>query len=129
MISIISAALRSACSTAVRRLGTFVDKLALFLVVWTEKRWHTEAIHCAIAQKKVGNDVWIGYSGAYNAASAATPENRPPPPRIIPPADADEVMQEQLAWLIWHVNGVICGCSECQRYLKIRELLLVPMVG
>ncbi len=64
------------------------------------------------------------------ALSPEIPQNGPPsqPPAKPPvPAEwqhADLVMFEQLEFLSQHVNGVICGCHQCDRYLQIRELLL-----
>jgi hypothetical protein len=46
-------------------------------------------------------------------------------PRVPEPADESDVMREQLEYLIDHAterDG--CGCSECQRYLRVRSLLL-----
>ena len=46
-------------------------------------------------------------------------------PRVPEPADESEVMREQLEYLITHAaEAGICGCSECQRYLRVRSLLL-----
>lgn len=39
-------------------------------------------------------------------------------------ADIDEVMVEQLRYLMAHVNGGGCGCSDCARYWQAREILL-----
>ena len=45
--------------------------------------------------------------------------------RIPEPADETEVMREQLEYLIEHsAQQVQCGCSECQRYLRVRSILL-----
>jgi len=45
--------------------------------------------------------------------------------RIPEPADETEVMREQLEYLIDHAaQEVQCGCSECQRYLRVRSILL-----
>jgi len=45
--------------------------------------------------------------------------------RIGGPADETDVMREQLEYLIEHISQeVLCGCSECQRYLKVRSILL-----
>jgi hypothetical protein len=47
------------------------------------------------------------------------------PPRVLEPADEDEVMLDQLESLIAHVaERGICGCSECRRYLRARDVLL-----
>jgi len=45
-------------------------------------------------------------------------------PRVIAAADANEVMREQLDFLIGHAQGGPCGCSQCKRYLRARSLLL-----
>jgi len=45
--------------------------------------------------------------------------------RIPEPADETEVMREQLEYLIEHTaKNVRSACSECQRYLKVRSILL-----
>ena len=47
------------------------------------------------------------------------------PPRVSQPADENDVMREQLEYLIGHTaDHGLCGCSECQRYLRVRALLL-----
>ena len=46
-------------------------------------------------------------------------------PRVPEPADERDVMREQLEYLIGHAAGQgICGCSECQRFLRVRSALL-----
>ncbi len=46
-------------------------------------------------------------------------------PRIPEPADETDVMREQLEYLIEHAAlAGQCGCSECQRYLRVRAVLL-----
>jgi hypothetical protein len=46
-------------------------------------------------------------------------------PRVSKPADENDVMREQLEYLIGHVaDRGLCGCSECQRYLRVRGYLL-----
>jgi hypothetical protein len=46
-------------------------------------------------------------------------------PRIPEPADETDVMREQLEYLIEHAaHEGPCGCSECQRYLRVRSILL-----
>jgi len=45
--------------------------------------------------------------------------------RMEEPADETEVMREQLEYLIAHTTDEVqCGCSECQRYLRVRSILL-----
>ena len=46
-------------------------------------------------------------------------------PRVPEPASESDVMREQLEYLIEHAGErAICGCSECQRYFRVRSLLL-----
>jgi hypothetical protein len=45
-------------------------------------------------------------------------------PRITPAADAHEVMREQLEFLMEHAGNGVCGCPQCERYLRARTLLL-----
>ena len=46
-------------------------------------------------------------------------------PRVSEPADEHDVMREQLEYLIAHAaERGTCGCSDCQRYLRVRYLLL-----
>jgi len=46
-------------------------------------------------------------------------------PRVPEPADENDVMREQLEYLICHATERgICSCSECQRYIRVRSLLL-----
>ena len=41
------------------------------------------------------------------------------------PADEADVMREQLEYLIAHTDGEVqYGCPECQRYLRVRAILL-----
>jgi len=45
--------------------------------------------------------------------------------RIPEPAAETEVMREQLEYLIEHrTQADGCGCCECQRYLRVRAILL-----
>lgn len=45
--------------------------------------------------------------------------------RLLEAADENEVMREQLEYLIDHTEGHLeCACSECQRYLRARSVLL-----
>ena len=54
-----------------------------------------------------------------------TPEGGLHLPRVSQPADENDVMREQLEYLIGHVaERGMCGCSECQRYLRARAVLL-----
>jgi len=45
-------------------------------------------------------------------------------PRVIAAADTNEVMVEQLQYLIEHAGRGICGCPQCERYLRARALLM-----
>lgn len=45
--------------------------------------------------------------------------------RVPEAADESEVLREQLEYLIDHTaDQVQCGCPECQRYLRVRSVLL-----
>jgi hypothetical protein len=47
------------------------------------------------------------------------------PARVPQPADANDVMREQLEYLIEHASDdTRCGCVECQRYVRVRSILL-----
>jgi len=43
---------------------------------------------------------------------------------VIAAADANEVMREQLEYLIEHAGNGTCGCPQCHRYLRARALLM-----
>jgi hypothetical protein len=43
---------------------------------------------------------------------------------VIAAADANEVMREQLDFLIEHAQSGPCGCLQCERYIRARTLLL-----
>ncbi len=45
-------------------------------------------------------------------------------PRVVVAADADDVIREQLEFLIEHAQGGDCGCAQCDRYHRARALLL-----
>ena len=45
-------------------------------------------------------------------------------PRVVGAADANDVMREQLEFLIEHAQGGDCGCPQCNRYHRVRTLLL-----
>ena len=47
-------------------------------------------------------------------------------PRVIPAGDANEVMAEQLYFLIEHAEAGMCGCNLCERNRHIKALLLKP---
>jgi hypothetical protein len=45
--------------------------------------------------------------------------------RIPEPAAEADILREQLEYLIEHAAGnAQCGCSECQRYVRVRAALL-----
>ena len=44
--------------------------------------------------------------------------------RMVVAADANDVMREQLEFLIEHAQGGDCGCPQCTRYHLARTLLL-----
>jgi hypothetical protein len=46
------------------------------------------------------------------------------PPRVVAAANENEVMLEQLEYLIEHAQGGVCGCAQCQRYLRIRSAIM-----
>jgi hypothetical protein len=53
-----------------------------------------------------------------------TPHNASSLARVPEPADESDVLREQLEYLIGHATErASCGCSECQRYLRVRSLL------
>jgi hypothetical protein len=43
---------------------------------------------------------------------------------VVAAADANDVMREQLYYLIEHVGSGICGCRDCKRYVRARRLLM-----
>jgi hypothetical protein len=45
-------------------------------------------------------------------------------PRVVVAADPNDVMREQLEFLIEHAQGGDCGCQQCSRYHRARTLLL-----
>ena len=45
-------------------------------------------------------------------------------PRVVIAADANDVMREQLEFLIEHTQAGDCGCAQCNRYHRARALLL-----
>jgi hypothetical protein len=45
-------------------------------------------------------------------------------PRVVVAADPNDVMREQLEFLIEHAQGGDCGCEQCARYHRVRTLLL-----
>ncbi len=45
-------------------------------------------------------------------------------PRTTLAADVDDVMREQLEYLIEHAASGACGCRACQKYKLVREVLM-----
>ena len=45
-------------------------------------------------------------------------------PVVVAAANADDVMREQLYYLIEHVGSGICGCRDCKRYVRARRVLM-----
>ncbi len=45
-------------------------------------------------------------------------------PRVVASADTDDVLREQLEYLIEHAHAGACGCSQCQRYQRARSILM-----
>ena len=43
---------------------------------------------------------------------------------VVEAADANDVMREQLYYLIEHVGSGMCGCRDCKRYVRARRLLM-----
>ena len=46
------------------------------------------------------------------------------PPRVVAAANENEVMLEQLEYLIEHAQGGNCGCAQCERYLRVRSVIM-----
>jgi len=45
-------------------------------------------------------------------------------PLVIAAANVNDVMLEQLEYLIEHAQGGVCGCAQCTRYLRARSVLM-----
>jgi hypothetical protein len=66
-------------------------------------------------------------SGAVDKAGGIMTSMQCPvtPPGLHFTAKTNDVLQEQLQYLIAHAAGDrACGCSECRRYLRVRSVLL-----
>ncbi len=50
-------------------------------------------------------------------------------PRVVGAADCNDVMLEQLEFLIGHAEGGDCGCALCARYFSVRAMLLEAFNG
>jgi len=48
-------------------------------------------------------------------------------PHAVIAVDANDVMRDQLEFLIGHAQNGVCGCEQCQRYLRARSLLLTGL--
>jgi hypothetical protein len=46
------------------------------------------------------------------------------PPLVIVAADVNQVMREQLEYLIEHAGSGTCGCPQCERYLPAQALMM-----
>jgi len=46
------------------------------------------------------------------------------PPRLIAAANSDDVMRDQLEFLIEHAQNGACACAVCHRYQRARSVLL-----
>jgi hypothetical protein len=57
-------------------------------------------------------------------ASPNSPAGLVTRPRVVVAADADDVIREQLEFLIEHAQAGDCGCPQCDRYHRARALLL-----
>ena len=58
-----------------------------------------------------------------NANSIGTAQ-LPAPPRVVAAANENEVMLEQLEYLIEHAQGGVCGCTQCERYMRVRSTIM-----
>ncbi len=62
-----------------------------------------------------------GLDPAANAAESTRPASGA---AVVTAANANDVMREQLYYLIEHVGSGICGCRDCKRYVRARRLLM-----
>src|SRR5438094_9622214 len=67
---------------------------------------------------------YVPPDGLNSEANPAPPSRWAARPRAIVPADANDVMREQLEYLIEHAGDGHCGCPQCDRYLRARSLLM-----
>ena len=65
--------------------------------------------------------------GKPDGANAARADQLATRPRVVAAADANDVMREQLEYLIEHAQNGVCGCELCERYLRARALLLMEL--
>jgi len=59
-----------------------------------------------------------------NGADPGTVSEPPLRPVVIQAADINEVMREQLEYLIDHAGSGTCGCGQCQSYASVRTVLM-----
>lgn len=89
-----------------------------------------ECSHCCVGLQNGNPECTASHSEIQNLDPALDGITREPGgevhlPRISEPADDNDVMREQLEYLIDHAaERGICGCCECQRYLRVRAALL-----
>jgi hypothetical protein len=60
-------------------------------------------------------------NSAANAPESSRPESGA---AVVAAANANEVMREQLCYLIEHAGSGPCGCRDCKRYMRAREVLM-----
>jgi hypothetical protein len=69
--------------------------------------------------------VFIRESPAQLNGATSLADRRVAVPATSEPTNANDVMREQLEYLINHIaEQGICGCSQCQRYFRTRSVLL-----
>jgi hypothetical protein len=44
--------------------------------------------------------------------------------RVVTAVDANDIMMDQLEFLIEHVQAGVCGCEQCERYWRARAVLM-----
>ena len=64
------------------------------------------------------------YDGPDPEANATGPTRPASGAAVVAAANANDVMREQLYYLIEHVGSGICGCRDCKRYVRARRLLM-----
>lgn len=57
-------------------------------------------------------------------SSAVTGGASAAPLLVVEAADPNEVMREQLEYLLDHAREGLCGCTACARYQRVRSVLL-----
>ena len=57
--------------------------------------------------------------------AVSTTPDRAMLPKSVRLPETDDILREQLEYLIDHDSGkIVSSCSECRRYLQVRSLLL-----